>query len=500
MDTDITIRSGEYYIITGFNATNSTTPTKGSAKVTVGKTKASDTLKICDVVAFSTVAQTRLTADSTATVIIDGEADVARIFLSEREKTTNTVEANYITRLVLRGDVSKSYRNTYMAPYGVDITGGSHTDASLGYHTFYIYTDRRVGGAVLLEHAFFGGDGYSIDTTLTTGGYKPVSEGGDVTMTKHSYMEYCIAFLGGHADGDGDSLCDECGAKLNCTHESANVVVESESDCATPGYFTKFCNECGIMVDEGELPLNNDAHNYIWEAFDGGYKYVCTNDASHVYCTYNKKVTAFYVSDNGKIDGGFSASYPSNDFDTVMRLAAASEEDVTVYVIGKVTLPDNDTTNYEVYVEPVHANTITICGYGDSSGIVKMGSRNVRLEYILSGNTTFKQLEFETGITQNSIYIVASHNELVMDENISSSFSRYKDNSTANGGKLIIIGGCDNTFDSSACSKTDTHLTLKSGTYYMVIGGSSSKPCGLANGTINVKDATAIQKKVAGLV
>ncbi|MBQ8836594.1 MAG: hypothetical protein IJ002_03685 [Clostridia bacterium] len=486
MATDITVRSGEYYIVGGWNYTNDATATTGTSKITVGKTDASDTLKICDLASYSIVVQTRATADITATMIIDGDADIARLIISERERTTNAVEANYTTHLVLRGAVSGGYRSANL-PYGFDITGGGHTESSLGYHTFRIFTDKRVEGAVLAEHAFFGGDGYEADTTLTTGGYKPVSEGGDVTMTQHTYMEYCATYMDGHTDGDDeDTLCDECGADTACTHANAVPTVETESNCTVNGHEFTFCHECGIMVNERELPLDSGKHNYVWEAFDGGYRYVCTYNAEHVYCTYNSAVTEFYVSDGGKADGGFSASYPSNDFDAVMKLAAACDTDATVYIVGTVTLPDNDDTDYEVYIEPEHTNTITVCGYKDISGIVRMGSRNTRLEYVLSGDTTFRQIEFYTGVSKNAFYITARHNHLVMGEKITSNFARYNGDSTANSGKVIVIGGCDNTIDSSACDKEDTHITLHSGTYYMVIGGSSLKGCGLENGTINI--------------
>ena len=487
MATDITIRSGEYYIVSGWNATNSKDATTGTARITVGKTDANDTLKICDLVAFNTIAQTRLTDDSIATMIIDGDADIARLIMSEREKTTNTVEANYTTHLILRGNISRSYRNEYMSPYGFDITGGSHNEESLGYHTFMIFTDDRVDGAVLAEYAFFGGDGYSADSTLTTGGYKPAIDGGDVTMTKHSYKEYCIAYLNGHTDGsDADTLCDECGADTACAHENAVPVVETESTCTVNGYEYTFCDDCGIMVNETELPLDENAHNYVWEAFDGGYRYVCSYNAEHVYHTYETSAAEFYVSDDGKTDGGLSASYPSNDFDTVMKLAAASGKPATVYIVGSITLNNNSTTNYEVYIEPSHSNQITVRGYKDTSGIIRIGSRNARLEYALSGDTTFEQVEFDTGISTNAIYIAARHNHLVMGDRITTGFGRNP-SSTSNSGKLIVIGGCDNTIDNSACSKTDTHLTMKSGTYYMVIGGSSLKGCGLVNGTINIE-------------
>ncbi len=486
MNTDISIRSGEYYVVSGWNATNSKDATQGTAKITVGKTNANDTLKICDLVAFSTVAQTRLTADSTVTVIIDGDVDIGRLMMSEREKTTNTVAANYITHLVIRGNISASYRNAYKAPYGFDVTGGSHTDDSLGYHTFFIYTDGRVDGAVLAEHAFFGGNGYIADDTLTTGGYKPVSDGGDVTMTQHTYMEYCATYMGGHADGnDADTLCDECGADTACDHANAVLVVVSESTCTVNGYEYTFCHDCGLIVSERELPLDFAKHNYAWEAVDGGYRYVCLLNEEHIHSTYNKRINEFYVSGKGKADGGFSADYPSNDFDTVMKLAAASSEPTTVYIIGSIALIDNDSTEHAVYIEPEHANTITIRGYKDASGILEMNMHSARLEYVLSGNTTFEQIEFNTGISTNSFYISARHNHLVMGDRITSSFGRNT-STTSNSGKLIVIGGCDNSIDSSKCDKTDTHITIESGTYYMVIGGSSIKGCGLINGTINI--------------
>ena len=426
MATDVTIRSGEYYVVSGWNCTNSTDATKGTSKLTVGKTKASDTLRICDLVAFTTVAQTRLTDDSTSTIIIDGDADIGRLMMSEREKTSNAVEANYITNVILRGAISKDYRNAYRAPYGFDITGGSHAEASLGYHTFRIFTDARVDGAVLAEHAFFGGDGYTADETLTTGGYKPVSAGGDVTMTQHTYMEYCVSYLGGHTDSDDeDTLCDECGADTACAHANAVPVVEREPNCTVAGYEYTFCDDCGQMVNERELPLDPTAHEYVWEAYGDGYRYVCVHNASHIRITVTA-TNKFYVSDKGNAEGGFTASDPSNDFDTVMKLAAACGEEATVYVIGKITLKENDETSYEVYVEPEHSNTITVRGYKDASGIIEMGSRNTRLEYVLSGDTTFEQIEFATGITKNALYIVARHNHLVMGENISTNFGAYK--------------------------------------------------------------------------
>ena len=87
-----------------------------------------------------------------------------------------------------------------------------------------------------------------------------------------------------------------------------------------------------------------------------------------------------------------------------MRLAASLTEDATVYVVGTVTMPVSS-GSYEIYQEPAHENTITIRGYKDGIGTLSFGRRNVRMGYILAGDTTFENIEFSTGVSQSILYI-----------------------------------------------------------------------------------------------
>lgn len=463
MDTDITIRSGDYWLVAGWNEDGYA---EGTGRVTVGKKDADDELFIHYLATYSRGINA-VTGESKMTVIFDGEVNLHIFYPTTMNEPHAGYEgALYETDLLLLGDLNTTPRTAYGASAKVDVDA----DPSCTNTVLNVYTDMRLAKAIK-DTACFDKDetdsSVQYDGSLTTVG---------TVVSLYPYYRYCLQYLDGHV---GTDTCTTCGAPLTCAH--ANKFVLSEANCTEGG--EEYCLDCGESFPTEAVP---DAHDYRWVPTAEGYAYVCAHNDAHVLETVAGKQTEFFVSDNGTTVGGFTASAPSNDFDAIMHLAASVEEDVTVYILGKVTMPDNASTAYEIYQEPAHENTITIRGYKDGIGTLSFGRANVRMGYILAGDTTFENIEFSTGASKNILYITAEHHHLTMGENISADIHRNNSSGEA-GGKVVLVGGCYQNYHEPTCAGTETHMTVYSGNYFSIIGGSANKTCGLPNGTIHLE-------------
>ncbi len=311
-----------------------------------------------------------------------------------------------------------------------------------------------------------------------------------------SFTEWCIAYGGGH-DYEGD-VCTFCGIEKCNNHVVENLVVSVPS-CQTPGVSYDYCTVCYEHIGEDTIiPADPDAHNFEWNITVSPIVSRCVNEGcTCVRGTYDGETPAvFYVSDNGYGDGGFTADYPLNNFETAFKLAASLDTDAYIYVVGSITLyPNyNGTTTHTVFVEPAHDNKVTVGGY-INSGVIKFSAvKGGRILYNLNGTTQFENVEFNEYSAINPsysfIYLIGNHNHLIVGENVTCSYERHASGSNYHNGKLVVLGGCYHanhtmpSSDAKNCRKTDAHVTLYSGNYYNFIGGSAGIKCGFENGTI----------------
>ena len=198
METDITIRSGDYWYIGGWNYNASTND--GTSKITIGKTNAEDKLQVFYLSPFSR-GDGYITIPAEGTVIVDGDVSIKRFTVTTLNDATTGIY--YALNVVLKGN----------------ITGINEEEPQLAYDLYgcplpypltliNVFTDSRVATAVEDSYVFLGHpDGtYARDVSL---------DRLNATVNAYTYAEYCTAVLGGHADADNDSLCDRCGCAIS---------------------------------------------------------------------------------------------------------------------------------------------------------------------------------------------------------------------------------------------------------------------------------------------
>ncbi len=307
------------------------------------------------------------------------------------------------------------------------------------------------------------------------------------------FAKWCVEWLGGHDFVEGQ--CTFCKIEPCQTHNIVNKVI-SLPNCITDGVSYDYCTVCFEHIgEEIRIPLIPDAHKYGWDLSKSPIESVCEycGDVRYTYSGENTGV--IYVSDNGYGDGGFTPDYPLNDYETAFKMAAAFNGDATIYVVDSISVYHNytGTSANTVFIEPKHENTVTVKGY-KNVGIFKFGADKGRILYNLNGDTTFENIEFSEGSANNTSnsfnYIIAAHNHLTIGENVTTAFERNSDGAYHNG-RIVVVGGCYYSnytiSDTNNCEGTDTHITLHSGNFYSVYGGSVYSDCALVNGTINVE-------------
>ena len=195
MNTNITIRSGDYWFVGGWNMNADTN--NGKASVTLGKTNPDDTLKIFFFTPYSR-GKGYITQRAEATVIVDGEVTVKRFYVTTLNAATQNVD--YVTSVVLMGDIIGL--NAAMPELQFDLRG---CPEPFPQTVVNVYVDHRVPTAVADSYVFFGHpDGtFARDNAL---------DRLDATVNAYSLGDFCTAKRGGHQDADTDGICDLCGS------------------------------------------------------------------------------------------------------------------------------------------------------------------------------------------------------------------------------------------------------------------------------------------------
>lgn len=200
IDSDITIRSGDYRFIGGWNYNASTND--GKSIIAIGKTNPDDILQVEYLTPFSR-GDGYITRPAEGTIVVDGDVEVTYLYVTTLNKAS--LGTDYITNIVLKGDIKNWF----------DIHG---CPSPFPRCIVNVYTDMRVEDAIEDSFWFFREDEiYEKDPSLDALG---------AIVTMYTYEDYCATKLDGHRDLDADGLCDECGFAMNPI-ESTNGENES---------------------------------------------------------------------------------------------------------------------------------------------------------------------------------------------------------------------------------------------------------------------------------
>ncbi len=253
MSTKVTVRSGEYWVVAGWNsnydnANDDTTlhgtnyEAAGTSLVTIGEASSSDSLYINFLVGYSTGEQILSTSGtSRATTIIDGDVDVVNYYpYSVNGLTTNTAYL-YQSHLVLKKnfDLNLIDTDTTIGPIKVSIpTTYANTQTT-------VFIDERSDNWL---NASFRFDGTLKDASGTVTAASNTKTSGTKEYTRSTYVDYCDRYL----------------------NSSSNVVYAVTSGHVgsaenTSGCYV--CDECGYVHHAKEL---------LWHASGTAYKYGCS--------------------------------------------------------------------------------------------------------------------------------------------------------------------------------------------------------------------------------
>ncbi|MBQ9428333.1 MAG: hypothetical protein IJU41_02170, partial [Clostridia bacterium] len=277
--TDVTVRSGEYWLVDGWNRQNSSsTAVHGTAKLTIGKTNADDTLKMAYLLPFSTNNNCYISETSKSTVIIDGEVTVDYLYAFGNTNATATDGIGYQVDFVLKGDIQNTAGTGTNGVYFY----ADHSSFASAERTLNVYTDTRVATAVM-DSAAFVGEEKSATLPETVGNY--------------TYFDYCVTYLGGHTYG-GDGFCTKCGFDSNCAHTHTHEVITAAATCVSTGTRTLICDDCGDTISTAEIPIDADNHAdtaFVWNYDSATEKYYMTCSACSAAYSVQDETPVVYV-------------------------------------------------------------------------------------------------------------------------------------------------------------------------------------------------------------
>ena len=479
LNTNITVRSGNYWFVGGWNRGTGST-NYGTSHITVGKTDPADELTINFFVPFSTGNQ-YISKESTATVIVDGDATIMRPFVGTQNGAT--ADVMYVTNYVLKGNINPTPENQeFNGGRGIDIN--SNTAAKK--QTVNVYVDMRVDTAVADSYVFFGepGGAYTADTTLENIG---------AIVNNYTYAQYCETVLGGHFDTNADNFCDECGADLACKHTSTHQVTVTVPTCSIEGFANVVCDDCQ-MVTQSNVSLGFDPDNHAGKALTLRYsaeercvEYVCAGCGAVVYKDTALK-TDVYVKQDGIVPSGDNV--PTSpigtteatafaDFAMAMEYAAASvnagNENVTVHIVDSAVVGAR-------YATPEFTGgVITVTG-----GELNFNTQPRR--FYLNGDVTFERMTFKTNATDGML-IFAQNHALVLGEGIvmgnAGTLKGVDGFPEINNVKMYVMGGFEG--DAGDGKELNTNVTVRSGSYWYIGGWNRQAPSANKNsGTANL--------------
>lgn len=171
-----------------------------------------------------------------------------------------------------------------------------------------------------------------------------------------------------------------------------------------------------------------------------------------------------YVKDGGSGNGA-SASAPLGSLTDAY--AALGTNGGEIVLVDTVTVPLNkEGTTRTAFVEPAHSGKITVRGADDKATLLFANP----YEYHMSGETEFCNLTISSGAYVSGISICARGYHLTMGEGITMHSTGVVANTTQVGTKVYLHGGFVANATLDGYLNSSNHLTVKSGTYWGVIG------------------------------
>ncbi len=173
-------------------------------------------------------------------------------------------------------------------------------------------------------------------------------------------------------------------------------------------------------------------------------------------------VAYYYINSEEGIDHttGYDPNVPLRTFTEACNNAVRDGVD-KAYIVVTNAYVLNGTVNEVKHpdIEFVLTSNDGITDYGaNGAKLIITGARR----YYLNGNTTFENLKIER---DNSLVVVAQYNHLTFGEGLTMTYTSETDKG------LWVVGGYQSPED-SVDPTLDSHITIKSGTYHRVVGGS----------------------------
>ncbi|MBQ9429826.1 MAG: hypothetical protein IJU41_09865, partial [Clostridia bacterium] len=391
LHTDVTVRSGEYWLIAGWNRQNTTTgEIHGSANLTIGATAPGDTLKLAYLVPLSTNNNCYISETSKSTVVIDGETTVAWMFAFGNSNATVREGVTYQTDLVLAGDIQNALATAVNGVYLGANTGFTNANLELN-----VYTDTRVATAIA-DSAAFVGEEKSATLPETVGDY--------------TYFDYCATYLGGHTYG-GDGFCTKCGFDSNCAHAHTHEVITAAATCVSTGTRIVVCDDCGDTISTAEIPIDADNHAdtaFVWNYDSATEKYYMTCSACSAAYGQQDEAPVVYVHGTSGDDSrdGLSA-------ETALRTLSAAAARLAncggTVVVTSYTISANETL-------PSWNGRITFTASAfDANGAATTGILIAKQNVVLTmgGDATFDAILFKgTSAGVYRLYLAANWHNL----------------------------------------------------------------------------------------
>ena len=175
-----------------------------------------------------------------------------------------------------------------------------------------------------------------------------------------------------------------------------------------------------------------------------------------------EEVAYYYIDSENGVDHviGDDPNTPLRTFTEACNNAVRDRVDKAyIVVMNEYVINGNVNEVKHPDVEFVLTSKDSFTDYGESGAkLVITGARR----YYLNGNTTFENLTIER---DNSLVVVAQYNHITFGEGMVMTYTSETDKG------LWLVGGYQSPED-SVDATLDSHITIKSGTFHRVIGGS----------------------------
>ncbi len=179
-------------------------------------------------------------------------------------------------------------------------------------------------------------------------------------------------------------------------------------------------------------------------------------------------VEYFYL--NGEIgddhNSGYTADVPVKTMTRVFNLAKNSRAEKAIIVVTNAYALGSGIKEVEHEIPFEITTNDGQVDYGATAGAGLVFGTTKR--YYFNGDTTFKNIDIKY---DNSIVFVGQYHNIVFDEGVTTGPVGEKNTG------IYVLGGYQSPLD-DCVNDLDSHITIKSGTYQFVIGGSRQKGTG----------------------